>query len=247
MGIISVQHGKRKYTIELESHDQDQSELPVENLHAIFFEGGSRQPKNADEMLDKLKSKGKYLGEKYAELIERAKNNGTEVWFGDAINPGRLILGGASILTSVVAGTKIGQKAATLTRRKFLNYTGHAMMAALLGDLLSMEPLTNKGDVSNRRFSLSNAKHMGSILGTDMRNALMAHNIKKLAKISGHINIGVSTGSLHAGIADLVAQGREITKDEKQKINNSYPVGKTMYRCTYDKQASRWKVEEHSL
>ena len=75
----------------------------------------------------------------------------------------------------------------------------------------------------------------------------MAHKIKALADKTGHQKIGIAVGAGHVGIANLLEQGAKLTQADREKIASHGSDTLKMFRCVYDKQASRWRVEEHSL
>ncbi|MDP3742144.1 MAG: hypothetical protein Q8R15_02405 [Candidatus Micrarchaeota archaeon] len=250
MGILPIENSRRAYVHELEFHSsRRETELPIEKLDAVFIETAGGHPKEAKELAEGLhylhgltKSK-KHKGSmnRVIDIIKRAANSRTEIWFGDVKSTkSEKAISTAEIALSSLA--RAGVIAATI------NLPAAIVSPLASPHLIATMWLARKGNAKNRKISRSIAEKMGLINPRiQIRNLTMAHKIKALAEKTGHKNIGLLTGAAHVGIASLLEKDAALTVEQRAKIAKRSPDALKMYRCIYDKQTGRWRVEEHSL
>lgn len=245
MGIVKVKHGKRNYTVQLEEHYRGKNELPVEKLHAVFLEAHD-VPKDPEDVAEILQF---HLYGKTKALAEKAKRAGGEIWLGDltpteaedrnrdlAFTAGTLVAGGAAIF------------AALSSRRRFLKTLGVLGAGAALHPFTHFKILDSPGNANDRKISRALTSAYGKPFSIiDLRNRVMAHQIKTLAEKSGHTQIGVNIGAAHADITNMLENGRELTEEEKKEVRQREAEAGCMFRCRYNKTEGRWKVEKHQL
>ncbi len=247
MGLISTVHGRRKYVVQLEVHQFGGVELPVEKLRAIFLEGslGSGASREVAETLQRIASNPKEP--KYSSIIQRAKEAGSEIWVGDLKHTTleHLSYVGAAAITS---GAVVGALAAVINRRAFLKKLGALAAIIAVHPFTHTEILRRPGDAGGRKASRAIVSVAGKPFSViDLRNRVMAHQIKKLAEKSSHTNIGASLGVAHADIINMLEKGYELTREEISQIRQRSKGAGDMFRCRYNKTKGRWKVEKYQL
>ncbi|MFH0713291.1 MAG: hypothetical protein V1722_02500 [Candidatus Micrarchaeota archaeon] len=251
MGIITTNHKGIEYTHELITHswplERNKSELPVKKLNAVFLETGS-----ADlEQLETRLNKGEFFKNHplWHNVIERAEKHGAEIWLGD-VKPNTsekisyVLLNLGAPFIPYAAGSAVGRK---IGRRKALTLMGAAIglglvSASQLSSLL-ISTRGNKNDAKVARKIVSVHSQIDPIAYP--RDFIMAQKLKALAKITGHKRIGILTGNAHINITRLLPT--ELKSEAREKIVTRGPDALKMYRCVYNRQEKRWKVEEHSL
>ncbi len=246
MGLIRTAHGRRNYVAQLERHGLGEVELPVERLDAIFLEGTdvSKDPRKVTEML-----KRKDLLGKAKSIILRAKKTGSEIWFGDLNTTDKEDNRYYDAEKAVAVGGVIGSAIAAISsRRAFLKTLGVLGGTVAIHSITHEEILNSQGNAKERKISRALISAYGKPFSIiDLRNRVMAHQIKTLAEKSGHTNIGAIVGAAHVDITNMLEQGRELTEAEKQEIRQRYKEAGRMMRCVYDKTAERWRVEKYQL
>ncbi|MDP3742531.1 MAG: hypothetical protein Q8R15_04410, partial [Candidatus Micrarchaeota archaeon] len=136
------------------------------------------------------------------------------------------------------------------TRREFLKGMGALLGTTVIGGspIIAKTLLSRKGDASQRRIPMAVAKSSTRIDPlVYVRNAIMCHKIKALADKTGHTKIGLLVGAGHVDMVNLLEQGAALTAEQRTEIASRGPDALKMFRCIYNKQAGRWRVEEHSL
>jgi len=260
MGIITAREGKRRYIIELEHHLQrrkPETELPVENLHAIFFEGTGETRQNLEANLSMPESSEVVVepglfhtkDRKFAHIVKRAKKNGTELWFGDVDPTIQEALASVLVIAGTYAATGAAGSLATglITRRQALKVLGGMGAMATLA-LLPPARLITKGNANDRKISRLIARGEGEITPIAyVRNRIVAHKIKALAEKTGHTRIGLLFGSGHENLSNLLERPQPLTAEERREIAKRGPDALKMFRCIYDRRVGQWKVEEHTL
>ncbi|MFH0714113.1 MAG: hypothetical protein V1722_05775 [Candidatus Micrarchaeota archaeon] len=262
MGLLPFQSGNRKYSMELEYHlARTPTELPVEKLDAIFIESSDLHPNNSSEIQRNLNKLDQFWQNKrvkegaanrVTEIIQRARESGTELWLGDVrLTNIENVLNSLYGPAFILAGGALGEGANRAlhvkpSRRTFLRIAGLAA-----GATLTVGPgfwLSRKGDASRRTISKAITKTTASVNpGVTARNIIMAHKIQALAEKTGHHNIGINIGGGHVGMEDLLKQNIQLTPEARAEIAKRGPDALKMYRCIYNKRESKWQVEEHSL
>lgn len=229
MGLLHFQAGNRRYAFELDNHESKRgTELPVEELHAIYLESNGAHPSGKHAKYQ-LEDNLNYLHTFWAgdsrmqlfkgpvrrvkEIIARAKQNGTEIWLGDL----------------------------ELTQKE---------EDSLAGPLVQVLPalwLARKGNADRRRISKTITTLGGKITPGAIRDLASAAKIRFLAKKTDHKEIGIFAGAGHVGIAQQLQKTKVLTTGQRTTLAERGSDALKMYRCIYDQQAKRWKVEEHSL
>ncbi len=136
MGLLRFQNRSRNYWMELDDHFAKRKlELPIEKLGAVFIETAGMHAITVDHMQRRLDITGTPFAEdleykeetennegiaRIRDIIEKAKQNGTEVWMGDVKPTGLEILaafanGAAHPAVGLAAGHFIGKS----TTQKF--------------------------------------------------------------------------------------------------------------------------------
>ncbi len=250
MGLLTVQSGKKRYIVELEIHPWPRpTELPVKKLDAVFLEGHITSGNLRDVL-----NNPRIFHSRFREVIQKAKQSGTEIWLGDVEPTTAEFLTGLGIHTALgVAGTLAAAGAvAMMTRRKALRVLfgigGAIGGLAVSTGALNAAMLSRKGAADKRRVSRKIKSATGRIDPVVyVRNAIMSHKIKALAERTGHRNIGVLIGAGHVELADLLQQGAALTPQQRVEIAKRGPEALKMYRCKYNKKTRKWNIEEHSL
>ncbi len=257
MGIITAREGRRRYTIELEGHlsrRKPETELPVEDLHAIFLES----PFSREGLQGLLKEPEAAAGtagplpfiikdRKLAHIVRRAEKSGTELWFGDVNTTDAENL--ASFFSSIgvlsLGATAAYGTAGLMTRRKALkSLAALAGMAAV--SILPLERLTAKGNANDRRISRFLVREQGQIDPTVyVRNRIIAHKIRTLTEKTGHTKVGLLFGAGHENLSQLLERPQPLTSEQHREIAKRGPEALKIFRCIFDKNAGNWRVGEH--
>ncbi len=250
MGLLPFEHKNRKYWMELDLHNaKRKTELPIEALHAVFIETGepSESPEHIANSLNQdgvpFERGSKYAGyeNRVLEIVKRAKQSNAEIWLGD-IKSSR----GDQIkeIIALSSGVLLRQQIiAALGGDHILQIAGSTASPTIIGGLL----LSKKGNVKKlkiSRFVVDMVKRLDPT--AHRRNFIMANKIDNLAEITGHTNIGILCGAAHVGMTSMLEKPK-LLKARQRAAFEKYEKGLKMYRCAYDKQTEKWKVEEHSL
>ncbi len=255
MGVLETKARGKHYYHELEMHGIKRStELPVEQLNAVFLETSGFHPTNTQAIERLANEHGRFWYEnppkgtekRINEILERAKQSGTEIWLGDTAGTSKehslniaQFLGAAGIrgIIPAIAGATPG-----------ISIPLGFLCGLCSPHNLSSYLLSRKGSANNRSISRKYATLIGKIAPPSrMRDLVMAQKIVKLTRVTGHNKIGILTGAGHVGISDILEKEKALTEKQREKIAARSPDALKMYRCIYDKQAERWRIEEHSL
>lgn len=226
MGILKSLVGGITYNHELINHSGSHlnkpSELDVENLEAIFIEtaGELRSAEEHAALLNHIDELP--VDAKTKKIIQTARWHKKEIWFGD-VKPTF-----SERLRGVLAHFA----------HPFQQYS--AQRAA--------EKLSETGSANGLQEQLRILTQFEQkIPETIERDKIMAAKISVLAAISKSDRIGILTGARHVNLSRLLRERYSPTPEEVKKIATRDPHALKMFRCIYDKQTRRWRVEEHSL
>ncbi len=250
MGVLEIRNKGKTYLHELEIHtSRRKTELPVEKLGAVFIESAGRHLNNKKRLAQRLnESETFWHGEgnegfeaRVRDILQRAKNSGTEIWLGDVKstekeNRRTLGIDIAALTARTIAGGVLGGPVAAV------------VCGVCVPRKFSQLWLARKGTANKRRISRQIATLTGKITPTiSIRDVVMGHKIKKLSELTNHQQIGILTGAGHVGMADILEKEKPLTEKQRSKIAARGSDALKMFRCIYDKTEGRWRVEEHSL